>query len=141
LLFDSTNYESFEHVNDWLQEAKRQIEPNNAIFMLVGTKVDKDNLREVPQEQAQQFADYHNLLYCETSSKTGHNVEKTFADMGLKIYEMIQDGKFKMQDGWEGIRPGYQNKSLDISASRQPAFNLIESNDNNESYGEKKSCC
>jgi GTPase SAR1 family protein len=46
LLFDTTNYDSFDHVNEWLQEAKKQIEPNNAIFMLVGTKVDKDNQRE-----------------------------------------------------------------------------------------------
>ncbi len=46
LLFDTTNYDSFEHVNEWLQEAKKQIEPNNAIFMLVGTKVDKENQRE-----------------------------------------------------------------------------------------------
>ena len=46
LLFDTTNYDSFEHINDWLQEAKKQIEPNNAIFMLVGTKVDKEHLRE-----------------------------------------------------------------------------------------------
>ena len=47
LLYDTTNYDSFEHVADWLAEAKRQIEPNNVIFMLVGTKTDKEHLREV----------------------------------------------------------------------------------------------
>lgn len=38
LLYDTTNYESFEHVNDWLQEAKKQIEPHQSVFCLVGTK-------------------------------------------------------------------------------------------------------
>ena len=38
LLYDSTNYDSFEHVNDWLQEARKQIEPHQSVFILVGTK-------------------------------------------------------------------------------------------------------
>lgn len=108
LLYDTTSYDSFEHVADWLAEAKRQIEPNNVIFMLVGTKKDKEHLREVPTEQAQQFADYHNLLFMETSSKYGLNVEDAFKDVALKIYELLENGKFRMQEGWDGIKGGYQ---------------------------------
>lgn len=92
LLYDITNYDSFEHVSDWLNEAKRQIEPNNAIFILVGTKTDKEQQREVPTEQAQQFADYHNLLFVETSSKQGINVEKAFRDLAIRIYDQLEEG-------------------------------------------------
>ena len=92
LLYDITNYDSFEHVSDWLNEAKRQIEPNNAIFILVGTKTDKEQQREVPTEQAQQFADYHNLLFVETSSKQGLNVEKAFRDLAIRIYDQLEEG-------------------------------------------------
>lgn len=91
-MYDITNYDSFEHVADWLSEAKRQIEPNNAVFMLVGTKVDKENQREVPFEQAQQFADYHDLLFVETSSKQGLNVEKAFKDLAIRIYDLLEEG-------------------------------------------------
>jgi GTPase SAR1 family protein len=93
LLYDITNYDSFEHVSDWLNEAKKQIEPNNAVFILVGTKVDKENQREVPIEQAQQFADYHNLLFIETSSKLSLNVEKAFRDLAIRIYDLLEEGK------------------------------------------------
>lgn len=109
LLYDTTNYDSFEHVQDWLAEAKRQIEPNNVIFMLVGTKVDKEHLRQVPTEQAQQFADYHNLLFMETSSKCGLNVESAFKEVASKIYDLLENGKFRMQAGWDGIKSGYLN--------------------------------
>ncbi len=51
----------------------------------------------MPIETIQQFADYHNLLYIETSSKTGHNVEKTFNEIALKIYELLEEGKVKIQ--------------------------------------------
>ena len=44
-MYDTTNYDSFEHVADWLQEAKKQIEPNCSEFILVGTKVDMEHLR------------------------------------------------------------------------------------------------
>lgn len=60
--------------------------------MLVGTKVDKENQREVPFEQAQQFADYHDLLFVETSSKQGLNVEKAFKDLAIRIYDLLEEG-------------------------------------------------
>lgn len=89
-----TKYDTFEHLNDWLTEAKKQIE-HDAIFMLVGCKSDKEHIREVAQVDAQQFADYHNLLFIETSSKTGNNVEKAFNLIATEVYKRLEDGKFK----------------------------------------------
>ena len=140
LLYDTCNYDTFEHLSDWLTEAKRQIEPNNVIFMLVGTKVDKEHLREVPTEQAQQFADYHNLLFMETSSKCGLNVDSAFKEMGLKIYELLESGKFKLQEGWDGIKSGYVN----ARPSRTLPLNLVsqsEQADPNTDNSGRKNCC
>lgn len=146
LIYDTSNYESFEHVADWLQEARKQIEPNNVIFMLVGSKVDKEHLREVPTEQAQQFADYHNLLFLETSSKTGNNVEKTFTVLATQIYEMLEQGKFKIQDGWDGIKSGYMRSAVPLN--KPPPIQLVEAdnseeneNANDSSKTSKRGCC
>jgi len=140
LLYDITNYDSFEHVSDWLNEAKRQIEPNNAIFILVGTKTDKEQQREVPTEQAQQFADYHNLLFVETSSKQGINVEKAFRDLAIRIYDQLEEGKFKIQEGWDGIKSGYMR-----SAARAPNFPLNAHTDDvnglNNAKESRRGCC
>jgi len=39
LVYDISNRRSFEHLEEWLEEAKMNIEPQKAIYMLVGHKV------------------------------------------------------------------------------------------------------
>ena len=97
---------------------------------------------EVPTETAQQFADYHNLLFIETSSKTGQNVEKSFADLALKVYESLEAGKFKIQDGWDGIKSGYM-RSAAAPSNRVPNIGLSQNSNQNANEGQssKKNCC
>ena len=45
------------------------------IILLVGNKNDLKFEREVTTEEGQEFADKHNLIYFETSAKSGDNVE------------------------------------------------------------------
>lgn len=96
----------------------------------------------MPTETAQQFADYHNLLFIETSSKTGHNVEKSFGNLALKIYESLEAGKFKIQDGWDGIKSGYM-RSAAAPTNRAPNLGLIQNGNQNtdDSQSSKKGCC
>ncbi|CAF0768939.1 unnamed protein product [Didymodactylos carnosus] len=42
LIYDTTSYTSFTHVTNWLNEARQQIQPYQAVFLLVGTKIDRD---------------------------------------------------------------------------------------------------
>lgn len=119
-------------------------------------------MREVPLEQAQQFADYHNLLFLETSSKTGLNVEKTFIHLASKIYDLLEEGKFRIQEGWDGIKSGYMQSNPYMSgmaggggggglqSSSRPPINLVEVRNNNDhdssgssdgSKSVKKNCC
>ena len=39
VVFDITNKKSLEHIPMWIMEAKRHIQPYQAVFLLVGTKV------------------------------------------------------------------------------------------------------
>ena len=150
LLYDITNNDSFEHVAGWLNEARKQIEPNNAVFLLVGTKKDKEHLREVPHEQAQQFADYHNMLFIETSSKTGLNVENAFKQLACEISQMLDDGKFKIQEGWDGIKSGYARPQNHINQSPNQRVQVSSTSQQQTSSStttatahdtQKRSCC
>lgn len=107
LVYDITKRPSFEHISEWLYEAKRHIEPHKAVFQLVGCKCDMDSDREVTREEAQQFADFYNMYFLETSAKTGLNVEEAFTTIAQDIYERIMTGEFKVEDGWDGIKNGF----------------------------------
>ena len=47
LIYDTTNYVSFTHVTNWLNEARTQIQPYYSVFLLVGTKIDRESERQV----------------------------------------------------------------------------------------------
>lgn len=70
-------------------------------------KVDLESSRVVSTEEGKAFADSYGLSFIETSAKTGFNVEKAFTTIAQQIYEKIESGEFKVQDGWDGIRTGF----------------------------------
>jgi len=107
LVYDITKRASFEHMVEWLYEARRHIEPHKAVFHLVGCKCDMETSREVSYEEAQQFADFYRLGFLETSAKSGLNVEKVFNQVSIEIFERIQSGELKVEEGWEGIKNGF----------------------------------
>ncbi|GFS41749.1 ras-related protein Rab-39B [Trichonephila inaurata madagascariensis] len=107
LLYDITRRSSFDHLIEWLFEARRHIEPGRAVFEVVACKVDLEGSRVVSTEEGKAFAESHGLSFIETSAKTGYNLENTFTNISQQIYDKIQSGELKMQDGWDGIRTGF----------------------------------
>ena len=84
LVYDVTSRESFENVGKWLIETENYAN-EYMVLILIGNKVDlEDELsihkyvdfirREIPYEEGVQFAEENNLLFLETSAKTGMNV-------------------------------------------------------------------
>ncbi|XP_018327668.1 ras-related protein Rab-39B [Agrilus planipennis] len=122
LIYDICNRASFEHIPVWMSEAKRHIEPHRPVFALVGCKLDLVNnggRREVSKEEAKSFADQYDTVHVETSAKNGINVEEAFRSVTQEVYNRIQTGEYKIQDGWDGIKTGFTRPNgLD--------FNLVE---------------
>jgi small GTP-binding protein len=86
LVYDVTKRYTFDSLPRWLEELRSQMP--KARIMLIGNKVDMaDNLREVPIEEAQAFADAQRLRFLETSAKTAENVELAFKELISDIYE------------------------------------------------------
>ncbi|KAL7646659.1 UNVERIFIED_CONTAM: hypothetical protein RMT77_001910 [Armadillidium vulgare] len=107
VVFDITNKKSLEHIPMWIMEAKRHIQPHQAVFVLVGTKIDIEDEREVKTEDAQTLADFYGIKYIETSALRGINVEESFRIITQEIYDKVQSGEFKMADDWDGIKAGF----------------------------------
>eukprot|EP00002_Diphylleia_rotans_P006207 TRINITY_DN1554_c0_g1_i1.p1 TRINITY_DN1554_c0_g1~~TRINITY_DN1554_c0_g1_i1.p1 ORF type:complete len:207 (-),score=39.92 TRINITY_DN1554_c0_g1_i1:263-883(-) len=90
MVYDCTRRATFNHLSQWLTDARNLANPNTVI-MLIGNKVDLGN-REVTFEEASRFAQENGLLYCETSARTGENVEEAFLRTARKIDETISTG-------------------------------------------------
>ena len=80
LMYDVSNKRSFTDLNMWLEEIKVNIIKENISIILVGNKVDL-NSRNTTFDQASNFAKNNNILYCETSSKDGYNIETVFENL------------------------------------------------------------
>ncbi|XP_009700131.1 PREDICTED: ras-related protein Rab-39A-like [Cariama cristata] len=107
LVFDITNRRSFEHVKDWLEEAKMHVQPFQIVFLLVGHKCDLVSQREVTREEAEKLSSDCGMKYIETSAKDATNVEESFTILTRDIYELVKKGEISIQDGWEGVKSGF----------------------------------
>ena len=85
---------SFDSVEEWIDEIKSQTNPNIKIF-LIGNKKDLEEQRSVDKNVAEELAKEHNLdFYMETSAKTGENAQKLFviaAKMLVDEYRKFQN--------------------------------------------------
>ncbi|XP_074353242.1 ras-related protein RGP1-like [Apium graveolens] len=88
LVYDITKRQSFDHVVRWLEELRGHAD-KNIVIMLVGNKTDLGHLRNVPSEDAKEFAERENLYFMETSALESTNVEIAFNTVLTEIYRTV----------------------------------------------------
>ncbi|MBY8981890.1 MAG: GTP-binding protein [Candidatus Lokiarchaeota archaeon] len=77
ILYDIKNINSYEHLPIWINIVKENT--NNIPIILVGTKNDLEEYREVPSEKGIEAKKNYNLNdYFEISSLTGNNIQEIF---------------------------------------------------------------
>jgi len=91
VIYDLTNYETFEHLPGWIEEIRTNIK-NEIPLLLVGNKSDLTEQRAVNIEEINEFTEKFNLYYMETSAKTGDGVGDCFQVLaGLMIGSGVPD--------------------------------------------------
>lgn len=105
LVFDITNRESFNALSNWLSDARALASPN-IVILLIGNKKDLDADREVTFLEASQFAQENELMFLETSAKSGENVEESFLKCSKTILAKIQAGELDPERIGSGIQYG-----------------------------------
>lgn len=76
LVYDCTDRASFEALDTWFQQISNNID-TRVIIMLLGNKCDLPQ-REVPYNEAMEYARGKNMGYLEVSAKTGANIRNSF---------------------------------------------------------------
>lgn len=74
LMYDITNEESFNSVQDWITQIKNY-SWDNAQVILVGNKCDMEEERVISTERGKQLADQLGVRFFETSAKENINVK------------------------------------------------------------------
>ena len=68
---------SFQHTSKWIDDVRTE-RGNDVIIMLVGNKTDLADKRQVSIEEGEAKAKELNVMFIETSAKSGYNVKQLF---------------------------------------------------------------
>ena len=91
LTYDITSESSFTGIEFWIEELKYKVENENMLLFLVGNKCDvNDEERKVAKNKGKKFAEDNNMLFYETSAKSGEGVKDLFVTIANKVYEQMK---------------------------------------------------
>ena len=105
LVYDISNRDSFDHISNWIEDCLAQ-SPKTVFMVLVGNKSDLNDNRKVSFQEGQDMARNNNMMFFETSAKTGENVEKIFEDSAKEISNKINQGYYDLESDVSGIKRG-----------------------------------
>ena len=129
LVYDITNRDSFEHISNWIEDCLSQ-SPKTVFMVLVGNKSDLNEQRKVSLEEGQQMAKNNNMMFFETSAKSGANVDKIFEQSAKEIDSKLNEGYYDLESDVCGIKRGINvgtNNAMYINGINMP--------------NKKKKCC
>jgi len=86
LVYDVTNQESFDHLEDWMEEVQR-FEQQRTVKLLVGNKSDLCGQHRVTTDQLAHKASLLKVQGLETSAKSAYQVESAFVLMAQQLLE------------------------------------------------------
>ncbi|KAF8411431.1 hypothetical protein HHK36_003980 [Tetracentron sinense] len=88
LVYDITKRQSFDHIPRWLEELRSHAD-KNIVIILIGNKSDLEDQRDVPIEDAKEFAQKEGLFFLETSALESTNVETAFLTVLTEIFNIV----------------------------------------------------
>ena len=92
-VFALNRLESFEHINEWIQQFKENHDRVDQIPKYLIGKSDLFDAREVDQKLIDNLVKKLGYKYYETSALNNSNIEDLFIDIGESLYENYKDDK------------------------------------------------
>ena len=100
LMYDISNYDSFKHIKNWIQDIKNNlgVPIEKIALIIVGNKSDlPDNLKKVDSDDVENFEKTSGFKIIEVSAKIDHNINESIIALVDKMME-LGVGKVKKED-------------------------------------------
>ncbi|XP_034450385.1 RAB3D, member RAS oncogene family, b [Hippoglossus hippoglossus] len=107
LMYDVSNQDSFNAVQDWATQIKTY-SWDNAQVILVGNKCDLEDNRLVPTEDSQRLAEELGFQFFEASAKDNINVKQVFE----RLVDVICEKMNESMDGDASLVSNHRNQGL-----------------------------
>uniref|UniRef100_A0A4W5QJZ5 RAB41, member RAS onco family n=1 Tax=Hucho hucho TaxID=62062 RepID=A0A4W5QJZ5_9TELE len=115
VVYDITNLNSFQQTSKWIDDVRTE-RGSDVIIMLVGNKTDlADKSRQITTEEGEQRAKELNVMFIETSAKTGYNVKQLFRRVAAALPGMDSTPEKSKED------------MIDIKLEKPPEMAVTES--------------
>ena len=128
LTYDVTDKSSFSSLSKWLSDVKDNV-VQRTFIILCGNKIDLNNKRVIPKEDAEKFCEENKIAYVETSATTGQGINELFNTIINSFCDVQIINKENKEDDLEG--DGSHNIALkDLTKEEKKEENI-----------KKKGCC
>ncbi|CDQ68485.1 unnamed protein product [Oncorhynchus mykiss] len=114
VVYDITNLNSFQQTSKWIDDVRTE-RGSDVIIMLVGNKTDLADKRQITTEEGEQRAKELNVMFIETSAKTGYNVKQLFRRVAAALPGMDSTPEKSKED------------MIDIKLEKPPEMAVTES--------------
>lgn len=117
LVYDITNSQSFENLEDWLNMVRKANEESDTqpAISLIGNKIDLEHMRTVKMEKHQRFCQENGLVSQFVSAKTGDSVFLCFQRLAAEILG-IKLNKAEMEQSQHVVKADIVNYSQESVA-------------------------
>jgi len=95
-MYDLSRYGTLENLDDWISLFKETNHKENqeVPFILIGGKLDLEDIRAVSKEKGRDMANHYGAMgWIECSAKDGTNVSRIFEEIARAILERQKSGK------------------------------------------------
>ncbi|KAM1019584.1 hypothetical protein ACFX13_041660 [Malus domestica] len=113
LVYDITKRRTFDHVARWVEELRTHAD-SSIVIMLIGNKADLGDERDVPTEDAVEFAEEQGLFFSETSAFSGDNVDTAFFRVFEEIYGVVSKKALECSNGIKSNGVDLKGAKIDI---------------------------
>ena len=126
IVYDVTNKQSFENIQNWLEDVHNQ-SPKTVLIVLIGNKIDLEDKRVISFDEGKELALKNGIIFMETSAKTGEGVNEVFNYTAQEIEKKMKENYYNLKSETCGIKEGnIDNNGINLK---------------DEKNNDKKGCC